>query len=622
MAPGVAAPTDAARSTPPHATQDQSLHDPASRSAPGARLRGARPAPLALGAVTLALAALAGGFLAGRETPRPATPTALTRFAFAPPAGWKLLAYRPSLAVSPDGRLVVFTAFDGKDRKALFVRELANLESRELPGTDGAHAPFFSPDGRAVAYFADGELRRVSLAGGPPTTIAPAIEEGGSWGEDGTIVFSAGRPASLFSVPATGGEPRRLTTPDPARGEVQHWWPQLLPGGDAVLFTTWSTTLADARVEWLSLRTRERRTVVVGGASARFAAGRLLWARPDGSVVVAPFDPRSARLLAAPTALVANVVPHLFYAFAQLAVGGDTLVYLPGSAKPIGQRRLARLDGDVEKPLATPARFYRNLKTGPDGRLAATLLANDRSDVWLVDPAAGALSRLTFDAFNIEPAWTADGSRVAYASNRLGPFNVFWRRSDGSAPAERLLASDHHQHPTSFSADGRELMIGDVAPDTGFDIWVVDLGTRRARPLLRTPANEIYAVWSRDSRWFVYTSDESGQWEVLARSYPDLGGRWQLSTDGGFDPFWSSNGRTVYFHRAGEVWAVDVAPEGRELHPAAARRVTRRDDLALASAAPGGGLYAILEQRPEGSEGSAPDVRVVVGWQTTVPAPG
>ncbi|HET9767717.1 MAG TPA: winged helix-turn-helix domain-containing protein, partial [Thermoanaerobaculia bacterium] len=243
-------------------------------TAPSARRRPPALA-LGLGAAVLVAAAVAGGFLAGRRSAPPA-PATTTRFAFAPPAGWKLVGFLPSLAVSPDGRRVVFAAFDGKDKKALFVRDLDGLTSRELPGTSEAHTPFFSPDGRSVGYFARGELRRVALAGGPPVTIAPTFGDGGSWGDDDTIVFSSGRPTSLYRVSAGGGKPQRLTTPVAHTGEVEHWWPQLLPGSEAVVFTAWSTTLYDARVEWLSLRTGERRTLVVGGAAGRYADGRLL----------------------------------------------------------------------------------------------------------------------------------------------------------------------------------------------------------------------------------------------------------------------------------------------------------------------------------------------------------
>ncbi|HXT50928.1 MAG TPA: winged helix-turn-helix domain-containing protein, partial [Thermoanaerobaculia bacterium] len=507
------------------------------------RQRTLRLVALSAGVVALVAAAVAGGFLAGRERPRP-VPATPTRFAFPPPAGWKLAGFWPGLAVSPDGRRIVFVAFDAKvpvdkDTKTLFVRELDSLTSRQLPGTKGAYAPFFSPDGRSVAYFADRQLWRVALSGGLPVALVPALGEGASWGDDDTIVFASGRPTSLYRIAASGGKPRRLTTPEPGRGEVAHSWPQILPGGGGVVFTAWSTTLHDARVEWLSLSNGERRTLVTGGAAARYADGRLLWARPNGTVVAAPFDPRTARLLGEPAPLLADVVPHPFYAFAQLAVGGDTLVYLPGTGTPIGQRRLAHLDGDVEQPLPTPSRFYRNLVTSPGGKLAATLLDRDRSDVWIIDPREGALQRLTFDGFNIEPVWSPDGQWVAYSSNRLGPFNVFRRRTDGSAPAERVMTSAHHQHPTSWSPDGRELMFGDVGPETGFDLWVLDLASGRTRPLLRTPANEIYAAWSPDGRWLAWCTDENDRWETVVTSYPDLAGRWQLSSDGGFDPFWS-----------------------------------------------------------------------------------
>jgi hypothetical protein len=293
-----------------------------------------------------------------------------------------------------------------------------------------------------------------------------------------------------------------------------------------------------------------------------------------------------------------------------LAAGGDTLAYLPASPQA-GERRLLRFADGKEQPLPTPRRFYRNLKAGPGDLLAATILDRDRSDVWLVDRHAGALTRFTFDAFNIEPAWSADGRWLAYASNRDGAFNVYRRRTDGSAPPERLLRSSRHQHPSSFSPDGRELLVGEIDPETGFDIWVFDLATRQRRPLLRTKAQEIYGVWSPDGRWLAYATDESGRWEVVVRSYPDFDGRWQVTGEGGFEPFWSRDGRTLYFRRGPAIWALPVAPAGRDLHPGPPHKVLERKGLTIAAAAPDGGLLAIVDERAQPQPG---ELRVIVGW--------
>ena len=574
-------------------------------------------------AVAAALALLAGGFLAGRlsrpaERPAPARPT---RFAFGPPDGSKLVGWAPSVAVSPDGRRIVYATHDeGEDEQWLFERPLGATTSRRIPGTRGAMAPFFSPDGGSIAFFAEGELRRLPLAGGAPVALA-TTGSGGSWGSDGNIVLASEKNSSLFAVPATGGEPRRLTRPDPARGEVAHWWPQVLPGAEAVVFTVWRSTLHDASVDWLSLRTGERRTLVRGGAGSRFAAGQLLWARPDGAVMAAPLDAAAGRLAGPAVPIQPGVATHPFWGFAQLAAGADTLAFVP-AGPAFGQRRLVRFDGAVAADLPTPPRFYRNLELGPDGTLAATLLDRDRSDVWLVGPRDGALSRLTFDGFNIEPVWSPDGEWVAFASNRTGAYNVHRRRADGSAPAELLLASALHQHPSSWSPDGRELLFGEVGPETGFDIWVLDLATRRTRPLLRTPDPEIYGVFSPDGRWIAYSVEQRGRWEIMVRSYPfppdGGGGSWQVSVEGGFEVSWRPDGRGLVYRWGSDVWEVPVAPAGRELNPGPPRRLLHRDDLQLVIAAPAGGLYAIVEERPEQDVGPR-ELEVVLGWQGALP---
>ncbi|HVS02503.1 MAG TPA: winged helix-turn-helix domain-containing protein [Thermoanaerobaculia bacterium] len=596
-------------------------------AAPGERppreQRRPRRRPTALAAAAAAVLLLAG-FLAGRAVrpPAPAAAGPAARLAVPVPDGVTVPPYHPSLALSPDGSQLVYVGAEGEERR-LFHRPLAGNETRVLPGSEGATAPFFSADGTAVGFFAGRQLKVMPLNGAPPTALAGALKgDGGSWGRDGTIVFSSDRPSSLYRVPAAGGEPERLATPDAAAGEVAYWWPEVLPNGRHVLFTIWRSTLHDASIAVLDLVSGAVRELLgPGAAAARFAPhGHLLWARPDGVVVAAPFDADAAVLTGPPAAILDQALVHPFYGFSQLAAGGgDTLVYLAGSLA-MGERELVRLwpDGSSEL-LPPPPRLYRNLELAPDGeRLAVTILDGARSDLWLADLADGGLSRLTFEAFNIEPVWSADGAWLAFASNREGPFNVY-RRSTGRGSIERLLRSPRHQAPQSVSPDGRELLYSETAADTGFDLWVLDLASGRRRPLARTPAQEIYASFSPDGRWISYASSESGGWEVYVISRAPGAGKWQVSSDGGFEAFWSRDGSHLHYLRGGQVLTVPVRDDaGRPF--GAPRPFGAAEDLAMATR---GADDSVLAIRDRATTREAPrELRVVLGWPRVLGARG
>jgi eukaryotic-like serine/threonine-protein kinase len=564
--------------------------------------------------------AIAGGlFLAARRNapvPRPE----VTRFSFAPAPEPIDLTSR-SLAVSPDGRHVVYVVRRGEET-VLFHRDLSDFSSRELAGTRGALLPFFSHDGARVGFLLHRQVLAVPLSGGTAESLATFTGRfaGASWGEDGTLVYAAGSPISLYRV-KPDGQVERLTTPDPSRGETDHRWPHLLPGGQEMLFTSWSSTLWDARVEWLSLATGERRTVLTGAGDARYAEGLLVCGRPERAIFAAPFDPKRGELAGPPLPLLREAKVVEAAGMAQVGIGGLTLTYLPAYGTVV--RKLSRLIGGEPKPLSGPTRFYRDFQPGPDGVIVASILSRGRSDIWIVDAERGERStRLTFEGFNIQPLFSRDGQWVVYASKSDGPFNLYRRRADGSGTAERLLESPRDQSPMAWSPDGRELMLRDYGPGGDADLSVLDLATRRVRPFLRTKAHELSAAWSPDGKWIAYTTDETGVFEVYVRGYPEGSRRWQLSAEGGSDMSWSEDGRAIYFARRAadrrtiELWMVPVDPRGTELNPGAARRVYASSSIIFALAGPGG-VFVLSEE----IEKTQPvEVRVMVNWPAALPS--
>lgn len=577
---------------------------------------------LAASAAALLLALAVGAFLAGRRSAPLPRPAKVTRFSMPVPAGQRLEWITPNIAVSADGQHVVNVVHRGGET-VLVHRDVSGFGSRELAGTRGAYAPFFSPDGRRVGFFANGQLQTVPLAGGPAVSLLRVVNfpfVGASWGPDDTIVFGAGAPASLYRF-RLGGPVARLTRPDPSRGEFEHRWPHLLPGGEALLFTSWSTTLWDARVEWLSLVTGERRTVLAGASDAHYADGVLVCGRSDRSVVAAQFDPRSGQLTSPVLPLIPGVIVLEASGVTQLGIGGRTLVYLPGSnAEPA--RRLERVVDGKPAPLAAATRYYRNAQAGGKGQVVATALTQGRSDVWIVDAASGASSRLTYAGFNVDPIWSPDARWVAFASKTDGPFNIYRRRADGSGAPERLVASRYDQHPLAFSPDGCELMLLELNPATSWDLLLLDLETRKVRPWLRTKAREAAATWSPDGKWIAYSSDETGTWETHVRSFAGGTGRWHVPIDGAFSAGWAEDGRSMFLFRSnprrrmGELWSVPTETAAADFRHGVPREVYAAPNMFYAEAGRGGVMIITEGARPP----DPAEVRVVLDWRATLPA--
>jgi serine/threonine-protein kinase len=463
------------------------------------------------------------------------------------------------IAISPDGRQLAYQA----EGQGLYVRALDQARARRIPGTEGASQPFFSPDGQWLGCVADGKLLRVPLGGGSPRVIAEAPQvRGASWADDGTIVYTPHTLSGLFRVSSEGGAPSKLTEPDPSQ-ETSHRWPQVLPGGHAVLFTIHppSGRIDESRIAALSLKTGDRKILVQGGIYGRYVpTGHLVFAS-GGSMFAAPFDVGKLELMGPAAAVLDDVRMAWGSGAAHFDFSrGGTAMYVMPHQRP-GEAALQWVDRKgAAAPVTSTRRAFRDPQLSPDGRRLAVHVQEPKgNDLWLLDIARQAWTRLTFAKDNTVPVWSPDGARIAFTSNRNGHYNLYLIAADGGG-VERLTTSVSWQFPSSWSPDGRVLLFDGSNPDTDWDIWEVPVdGDRRPRPLVATPLKEAEASLSPDSRWLAYTSDESGRSEVYVRAHGGSDRRWTISTEGGSEPLWSHMGREIVYRNGTKILAVPVA---------------------------------------------------------------
>jgi eukaryotic-like serine/threonine-protein kinase len=385
---------------------------------------------------------------------------------------------RTQIAVSPDGRLLVFSG-RAHGKMQLYLRQLDRLHAEAIAGTEEAVGPFFSPDGHWLGFYVSGELRRVPVAGGAAVSIArvgDATPYGASWGADDRIVF-ARVEGGLWIVPASGGTPERLTTLDRSRGEVSHRLPHVLPHSDAVLYTVttnrfprWDST----EVFLYSSRTHSRKLVLSGGADARYAAGRLVYVR-QGVLMTLPFNADSGDATGEPVPLLDNVMQEAYASAsgrdsgaAQFALSdAGVLVYVPGGIVPDAKRRLVWVDriGRVE-PLPLEPQGFGQVRLSPDGRRLAFGLQGQAMDIWVTDVDKPNVTRLTLRGRNGAPVWTPDGARIVYRSSIVGTDALSWQAADGSDAPANLTHSVRNQAPAFWSSNGNDLFFYQFVDNT------------------------------------------------------------------------------------------------------------------------------------------------------------
>ncbi|MFB3130936.1 MAG: TolB family protein, partial [Rhodothermales bacterium] len=465
----------------------------------------------------VALALVAAGFLGWLLKPAPAPePQPVARFSVTLPSTERFTRTgRHVIAFSPDGTRLVHTA-NGQ----LHLRRLDQLETSTILGTvEDIREPFFSPDGQWVAFehVYTERLMKIAVTGGAPV---PLCEVGGlfgaSWGPDDMIVYGQGA-GGIWRVSAAGGTPEELIAPDSTRQDLFHG-PQVLPGGKAVLFTLrpeGSASWNEAQIVVASLETGARTVLIDGGTDARYLpTGHLVYVH-ENVLLARPFDADRLAWTGSPVALVENVSHPTFSGVAGFSVSGTgSLVYIPDRSDDAAGWEMVWINRQgALTPVIEEQRLYYSPSLSPDGRQIAVQVSDPEDgsdDVWIYGVARGAPNRLTFGGSDTQPIWTPDGTRVTYSAYRNGDSDIYWRPADRSGEAELLWGGEHHQFAYSWSPDGRFLTFDELHPETGDDIWVLDMADTTATVFLNTAAFEENAVFSPpDGKWLAYHSDET-----------------------------------------------------------------------------------------------------------------
>ncbi len=480
-----------------------------------------------------------------------------------------------SVAFSPDGTQLVYAARK-EETTQLYLRPIHEFEAELISGTEGGHGPFFSPDGTWLAFYAGGKLKKVSLQGGAPQIICDAKSGlGGTWSEDGVIYYGDWKNASLMRVPASGGDPEQLASGlkivEDDTFEHSYCWPQVLPGGKALLYTAWNNP-EDMRIAAFSLETGDRKTLIERGAHARYLpTGHLIYAWA-GDLMAVSFDLDKLEVTGSPVPALEGIQRgDLGLAHFSLSETGS-IVFVPGFAT-LWQNRLAWVDleGKAER-LPFPAGLYQSPRLSTDGKNLVVSRYERQPNVWIYGLERGTARRLT-DEKGAEywAIWTPDGKDIVFNSTRSGRAMIplHSKPADGSRAEELFAEGEYHLQPQSWSADGKTLALTEgLNAETGIDILLLPVdGDRKPKAFLHAAYNEMQPVFSPDGRWIAYATDESGREEVYVRPYPGPGNLISISTDGGVEPLWSPDGTVLYYRdvSGNKMMAVSFISEP-ELH--------------------------------------------------------
>jgi eukaryotic-like serine/threonine-protein kinase len=465
------------------------------------------------------------------------------------------------LALSPDGRSLAFGAVDRGGKSLLWVRSLRELTAKPLGGSEGATYPFWSPDSRYIAFFADGRLRKIDAAGGPVQTICAAREgRGGDWGPNG-IVFAPDSNGPLFTVASSGGEPQRVTSEKVGSSDFSHRWPHFLPDGNHFLYLAHfhNEALGASGIYLGSLGIGKMRRLLPDLSNVSYASpGFLLFVRRR-SLMAAGFDFHSLRLTTEPIPVVDKVAYHGYRWSGSFSVSrSGILAFLAGDTSPSQLRWFAR-DGRSLGSVGKDA-DYEGLRLSKGGDRCAVEIRDVGTggiDIWVMDLDRGVVDRFTSSGRNIAPVWSPDDREIVFTSNRDGRWNLFTKSTSGSEVEQQLVRSEGDDSPTDWSAHGGRLLFNHLGmtPKHRYEIWSHSLARGEAAPLLRSNSNEQDGVLSPDGNFVAYVSDETGGQEVYVCPLSSPGERRRISQNGGAWPLWRSDGKELYYLSGSTVMA-------------------------------------------------------------------
>ena len=531
-----------------------------------------------------------------------------------------------SIALSPDGRRLAFIASRPLRPGTLWIRALDGTAAQSVAAPGPASFPFWSPDSRFVAFFSDGKLRRVDAADGTVQTICDAETGfGGSWAPDGTIVFAPTATSRLYRVSALGGQPVAVTTLSTSRRENAHRYPSFLPDGRHFLYMAASFGPAPSNdgnaLRVASLDGKLDKAMVATASNGSYASGHLLFVREE-ILLAQPFDLRRLETTGSPVPIAPKVQHEIAYGYYPFTASEGLLVFLPLVWRPstlLWFDRSGRPGGTLGEP-----DFFVSPRLSPDGRRVVVQISDPArytSDIWIYDVSTGARTRLVGGSLeHCNPVWSPEGDRILFASDhKKASANSALSVKPINGPGEEvLLEAPDKNYPEDWSPDGRFVSFVSLHSQgkRNFQLWALSLGAeRKATPLATEAPTQGASRFSPDSRWIAYSSDESGNFDVYVRSFPGPGGKWQVSTAGGWDPRWRRDGKELYYLSLdNKVMAVPVSLDSTFQTGAPAALFSTPSTVAWPSAydvSRDGQRFLI--NSPSGEEGSPP-LTLVTNW--------
>ena len=512
---------------------------------------GPKPRPWLLPAIVAAVVVAAMLVAGAAVWVRPNEPPRTFRFTVGPPRGstFPSLGEGGGLALSPDGRQLIFEATTPDGRTYLWLRALDAEAPEMLDGTAGGEYPFWSADGKSIAWFADGKLKRMTLPDGPPQTICDApTGRGGAWSASGVIVFAPSSNGGLFRVSAAGG------TPEPATATTaetySHRWPVFIDG-ERFLYVAQSQRPAERGVFAASLGGKETRRILPQPISVAWAPPHHLFHVRDRVLVRQEFDPDDLTLTGEATTIADQIVFYVDRAYAPItAAAGNMIAFRRNGA---ARMRVTWHTRDGQRLGAVgELGEYEGISLSPDGtRLAFGYfdVAESLNHVAIASTKDGVPRRFTFARGNqYSPVWSPDGSQLAFSDDQAGVDTLTAKPVAGTGNERPLIPTPKGStYAQSWSPDGEHILYRSQDPKSGYDIWALSLATRQSSPFVHGPGDESQGCFSPDGRWVAYTSTESGRPEVYVQPFPATGAKWQVSVRGGEQPRWRKDGKELFY---------------------------------------------------------------------------
>jgi Tol biopolymer transport system component/predicted Ser/Thr protein kinase len=551
------------------------------------------------------------------NTPKPS----VTRFLVYPPP--EALSFA-EISPSPDGRLVAFVAVSKDGTRQLWLRSLDNVAAQPLPGTEGATAPFWSPNSHFLAFFDGTSLKKVAVSGGAALTLCNAAGGlGGSWNSDGVIIFYD-TASSLSKVSEAGGQPSPVAAVDHSLGEIARLFPWFLPDGRHFLYSSLrSFTINELWICVGSLDSTETKCLQKADSPAEYAPpGDLLYLR-GGTLMAQPFDPQGFMIAGDAVPIAENVQP---YSIQNLSIKpfsasrSGVLAFVNGQATQQTELQWFDRSGTKLGTLGQPA-TYCCPSLSPDGdRLAVDIMDERLStrDIWIFDLKRATASRFTFDPGDeISPLWSPDASQILFTSTQTGNRDIYNKSANGIGDSQLIFASqDQQKSVNDWSADGRYVVYDTTNEPSA--LWILPLfGDRKPFPLSQGPYSARQAFFSPNGHYIAYTSNESGSYEIYVQTFPDRTGKWQVSAAGGTHPRWRRDGEELFFLSGNKMMAVDVSTAGPQFESGIPKPLFDADFLS-ASFAPAVYVVAADGQRflaitPVAQQAASP-ATVVTNW--------